>query len=81
MTYIANANREMLTYRHDGERGTDMNEKIIRVVEEHQAHGLTYTIVETMYEYGQHFVLLVDGEPGFHSTDLERVQKYMKSWM
>lgn len=58
-----------------------MNEKIIRVIEEKQAHGTTCTIVETLYEFGRHYVLLVNGEPGFHSTDLERVQKYMRSWM
>ena len=58
-----------------------MNEKIIRVVEERQAHGMTYTIVETLYKYGRHYVLLVNGAPGFHSTDLERVQKHMAGWM
>ena len=56
-------------------------EKIIRVVEEHQAHGITYTIVETLHQFGTHYVLLANGLPGFHSTDLERVQKYMRSWM
>ena len=58
-----------------------MNEKIIRVIEEHKVHGITFTIVETLYEFGRHYVLLVNGEPGFHSIDLERVQDYMRSWM
>lgn len=58
-----------------------MKEEIIRIVEEHQAYDLTYIIAETLYEFGTHFVLIVNGEPGFHSTDLERVQKYMRSWM
>ena len=55
-----------------------MKEKIIRVVEETNAHGITCTIVETMYEYGRHYVMLINGEPGFQSTDLERVRKYVK---
>ena len=58
-----------------------MEEKIIRVVEEQRAHGIICTIVETAYEFGRHFVLMVNGKPGFHSTDLERVQNYMKSWL
>ena len=58
-----------------------MEEKIIRVVEEHQVRGMTYSIVETCYEFGRHYVLLLNGERGFHATDLERVQKHMKSMM
>jgi hypothetical protein len=58
-----------------------MNEKIINVIENHHSNGLTYTIVETQYAFGHHYVLLINGEPGFHSTDLERVQRYMKNWM
>ncbi len=56
-----------------------MREKIIRVIEEKQIHGITFTIVETMYEFGTHYVLLTNGLPGFHSVDLERVQRYMNS--
>ena len=62
-------------------KGKDMTERIIKVIEEHHANGMTYSIVETLYEFGRHYVLLINGEPGFHSTDLNRVQRYMKSWM
>lgn len=58
-----------------------MGEQIIRVVERKEAHGITVEIVEKRYEFGTHYVLLTNGEPGFHSTDLERVQKYMNSWV
>ena len=58
-----------------------MREKIIRVIEEKRMkNGILCQIVETQYEYGTHYVLLTNGEPGFHSTDLERVRKYMRSW-
>ena len=57
-----------------------MSERIIRVIEEHHTvNGLTFSIVETQYMFGQHYVLLVNDKPGFHSTDLERVQNYMRS--
>lgn len=58
-----------------------MNEKIIRIVEEERSHGITCTIAETMYEFGRHYVLFVNGEPGYHSIDYERVHDYMESWM
>ncbi len=58
-----------------------MNENIIRVVEEKQAHGATFTIAETLYEYGTHYQLFINGVPDFHSVDLDRVQNYMKVWM
>ena len=58
-----------------------MKEKIIRIIEEEYAHGATYSIVESLGEFGRHYVLLFDGVPTFHSTDLERVEKYMKSNM
>lgn len=54
-----------------------MNEKIIRVVDEHDNNGILFQVVETQYEFGRHFVFLMNGEPGFHSTDCERVLKYM----
>ncbi len=57
-----------------------MNEEIIRVVEEKEANGVTFSIVETRYEFGRHFVLLMNGVPDFHSVDLERVQNYMNIW-
>ena len=59
----------------------DMAEKIIRIVEEKESHGLKFQIVETQYEFGTHFVLKINGEPGFHATDLERVEKYMNSFI
>lgn len=59
-----------------------MSERIIRVIEEHHTNnGLSFSIVETQYMFGRHYVFLVNGKPGFHSTDLERVQKYMRSWL
>lgn len=38
---------------------------------------MLFQIAETSYEFGQHYVLIINGEPGFHATDLERVQNYM----
>lgn len=58
-----------------------MAENIIKIIEQQQAHGMTYMIAETAYEFGTHYVLFVNGQPGFHSTELERVRKYMQSWM
>ena len=60
----------------NGKKGPTM-EKIIRVVQEKSGHGITIKIVETDYEFGTHFVMLLNGKPGFHSTDLERVERYM----
>jgi hypothetical protein len=54
-----------------------MKEKIIRMIEEKKAGGMLFQIAETSYEFGQHYVLIINGEPGFHATDLERVQNYM----
>jgi len=56
-------------------------ERIKQIIEEHEAHGLTFTIAETYYEYGTHYLLIVKGMPIFHSVDLERVQDYMRSYM
>lgn len=55
-----------------------MDERIIRVVERRQVGRFEFAIVETMYEFGRHYVCLMDGEPGFHSVDLERVQNYVQ---
>lgn len=55
-----------------------MREEIIRVVEDRYVRGIHVQIVETRYEFGHHFVMLTNGIPGFHSVDLERVQKYME---
>ena len=30
---------------------------------------------------GGRYYLVVDGEPGFHSLNLERVENYMNSWL
>ena len=56
-----------------------MNEEIINVVEEEQVNGILFQILECKYEYGTHYVFAMNGEQGFHSTDFERVQNYMKS--
>ena len=54
-------------------------EEIVRVVEEQRIGRFMFQIVESKYEFGTHYVLVTDGEPGFHSIDLERVQNYLKS--
>ena len=46
-----------------------------------KAHGVTYTIAETAYEFGRHYVLYANGIPGFHSTDLKLVRNYMEKNM
>ncbi len=56
-----------------------MREEIVRVVDEYRVRNIVVQIVETKYEYGRHYLMLTNGEPGFHSTDLERVQRYVKS--
>lgn len=58
-----------------------MNEKIIRIIENRTAYGMTFTIAETLYEYGRHYVFFIDGHPGFHTTDLERIREYMRSYL
>jgi len=58
-----------------------MKEEIIRIVEEKEGHGVVFQIVETRYEFGRHYVLFMNGHPGFHSMDLERVQDYMKVYL
>ena len=55
-----------------------MKEKIIRVVEESRPRkDIKYAVVETEYECGTHYVLMINDIPDFHSTDLERVLKTM----
>lgn len=56
-----------------------MAEDIIRIIEEHTVNGIIFQIAETRYEFGRHYVLISNGIPGFHSTDLDRVQDYMHS--
>lgn len=55
-------------------------ERILRIVDEVQAHGATFTIAETAYEFGRHFVIYINGVPDFHSKELERVRNYMRMW-
>ena len=50
-----------------------MRERIIRVVERKSSNEIVAEIVETAYEFGTHFVLVLNGHPGFHSVDYERV--------
>lgn len=54
-----------------------MSERIIRKIERKEAHGIVAEIAETAYEYGTHYVLFLNGHPGFHSVDFDRVEKYM----
>ncbi len=56
-----------------------MKEEIIRIVEEYRVRGILVQIAETKYEFGRHYVMITNGMPGFHSTDLERVRKYARS--
>lgn len=55
------------------------NERIVRIVEEMQVQGIRLQVVETAYEFGRHYVLLMNGEPGFANSDLDRVLNYMRS--
>ena len=54
-------------------------EKIKEILYENIIKGYHLIIAETYYEFGTHYVLFVDSEPGFHSTDYDKVFKYMKS--
>lgn len=56
-----------------------MSEKIVKIMDEYRVRDTVVQIVETEYEFGHHYVMLTNGEPGFHSTDLERVRKYARS--
>ena len=56
-----------------------MREEIIRVIEEYHVNGILFQIAETKYEFGRHYVMIMNGKPGFHSVDLDRVLNYMKS--
>lgn len=48
-----------------------------KVIKEAQAHnGMLVQIVMTD-ECGGRYHLVIDGEPGFHSLELERVENYM----
>lgn len=53
-------------------------EEITRIVEEKESRGILFQIAETKYEFGRHYMLIINGMQGFHSTELERVQNYMK---
>ena len=54
-----------------------MRERVLRVVERKTTNGIVAEIVETTYEFGTHYVLIINGHPGFHSVDLDRVENYM----
>ena len=60
-------------------KGDNMKEKIIRVITEKNVNGVLFQIAKSQYEFGTHYVLVMNGEPGCHSTDLERVEKYLAS--
>lgn len=53
-----------------------MNGIVIR--EERLPNGMVIQIVKTN-ECGGRYYMVTDGEPGFHSLDLERVEKYVDS--
>lgn len=54
-------------------------ERIINILMEKRAHGMLFQIAEAAYEYGIHYVLIINGIHGFHSTDYDRVKAYMNS--
>lgn len=56
-----------------------MAERIIRIIDRKVAHGIVAEIAETEYEFGRHYVLILNGRPGFHSVDYDRVEKYLNS--
>lgn len=53
-----------------------MNGTVIR--EERLPNGMLIQIVKTD-ECGGKYYMVTDGEPGFHSLDLERVEAYVDS--
>lgn len=56
-----------------------MRERTIRIIDEKRAHGIIAQIAETSYEFGSHFVLFLNGQAGFHSTDYDKVKNHMNS--
>lgn len=50
------------------------------VKEKRSRNGMLLQIVMTN-ECGGRYYLVSNGEQGFHSLDLERVEKYMNSWL
>lgn len=55
-----------------------MREEIVKIIDEYRVRGIVVQVVETKYEFGRHYIMLTNGEPGFHSIDLERVRRYAK---
>ena len=55
-----------------------MREEIVKIIDEYRVRGIVVQVVETKYEFGRHYIMLTNGEPGFHSIDLERVRSYAK---
>lgn len=54
-------------------------ERILNLIREERVGGMVYQIVETAYEYGRHYVLVINGRPGFHSVDYDRVEAHLNS--
>ena len=54
-------------------------EKIKEILYENTIKRFHLIIAETYYDFGTHYVLIVDSEPCFHSTDYDTVFKHMKS--
>ena len=54
--------------------------KGVVIREEILPNGMVIQIVKTN-ECGGRYYMVTDGEPGFHSLDLERVEKYVNSIM
>lgn len=55
-----------------------MKERVINVIKHKKEHGVDFTIVETEYELGTHYVFLINGVPIYHSVELGNVKAYMK---
>lgn len=55
----------------------EINQCDAKVIKEAYAHnGMLVQIIMTS-EFGGRYYLVIDGEPGFHSLELERVENYM----
>lgn len=56
-----------------------MREEVISIIEEYNINGICFQVAETKYEFGRHYVVLMNGVPGFHSTDRDRTLQYLRS--
>ena len=43
--------------------------------------ALFSNIIQKRNSLGTHYVLVINGNPGFHSVDLDRVQNYMNEFI